>query len=117
MKKLIQGEADLIAEGKRVVSTMGGIETKLPAELSTARLGAIVTALEAKSAVVKNLRSELSAAVEAKDASMGELKEFLKRARAGAKAAFGDDSLEYERMGGKRLSERKKVTRKASPAS
>jgi len=37
----------------------------------------------------------------------------VKRARAWAKAVYGDDSDEYERFGGTRLSERK--TRRARP--
>jgi hypothetical protein len=117
MKKQIQGEADFIAEGKRLTAALVGIEAKLPVELTSARLSAIVTTLEANSSTVKRLRSEITAAIEAKDASMKEIKEFMKRAKAGAKAAFGDDSLEYERLGGKRMSERKKATKKTAAAA
>jgi hypothetical protein len=116
MKAQIQGEANIIAEGKRIQTALSGIESKLPSELSAARLGAIMTALEANASAVKDLKSELTAAIEAKNTSVGELKEFLKRAKAGAKAAFGDDSLEYERLGGKRMSERKKVVKKTAAA-
>jgi hypothetical protein len=37
----------------------------------------------------------------------------VKRVRAGVKANFGDDSSQYEMVGGTRLSERKTPTRKA----
>ena len=40
--------------------------------------------------------------------------EKLKRIRAGVKAAFGDDSQQYEMVGGKRMSERKPRARKAA---
>ena len=43
--------------------------------------------------------------------------EYVKRARAGAKARHGDDSYEYERFGGTRISERRrraKATRESS---
>jgi len=40
----------------------------------------------------------------------------LKRLRAGIKAAYGDDSSQYEMLGGTRRSERKKAVRKAPSA-
>ena len=39
--------------------------------------------------------------------------EKVKRVRAGIKANYGDDSSEYELVGGTRLSERKSPTRRA----
>jgi hypothetical protein len=111
------GEAGLLAEGRRVQAVLGGVEAKLPTDLGTARLAAILASFDANSSVVKSIKSDLAAAIEAKDTSMDELKEFLKRAKAGAKAAFGDDSLEYERLGGKRTSERKRKTSKTVSAT
>lgn len=40
-----------------------------------------------------------------------------KRVRSGIKGLYGDDSTEYEMAGGKRLSDRKKARRVASPSS
>ena len=40
----------------------------------------------------------------------------VKRMRSGVKAIYGDDSTEYELVGGTRLSERKSPTRKAVAA-
>ena len=37
----------------------------------------------------------------------------MKRIRTGVKAIYGDDSLEYERVGGKRASEIKRSPHKA----
>jgi hypothetical protein len=107
-------EADLMAEGRRVLAVLGGVEPKLPTDLNSARLTTILTSFDTTTSSVKSLKSDLAAAVEAKDTAMGELKEFLKRAKAGAKAAFGDDSLEYERLGGKRASERKRKSSKTA---
>ncbi len=39
----------------------------------------------------------------------------VKRLRAGIKASFGDDSMQYEMIGGKRLSDRKPVRRAQAP--
>jgi hypothetical protein len=41
----------------------------------------------------------------------------VKRVRNGVKANYGDDSSEYEMIGGTRTSERKTPTRKAKPAA
>jgi len=105
-------EADLMAEGRRVQTMLPSMDAQLPGELKAAKLASIMTTLDTNSAAVKSIKSDLTAAVEAKDASLDELKEFLKRAKAGAKAVFGDDSLEYERLGGKRTSERKRTSKK-----
>lgn len=39
----------------------------------------------------------------------------VKRVRAGIKASFGDDSMQYEMIGGKRLSDRKPARRAPAP--
>ena len=39
----------------------------------------------------------------------------VKRVRAGVKATFGDDSSQYEMIGGTRLSDRKSMRRTATP--
>jgi hypothetical protein len=39
-----------------------------------------------------------------------------KRIRGGVKAEFGDDANEYENVGGKRASDRKKPAAKSPPA-
>ncbi|MFL5804145.1 MAG: hypothetical protein ACJ8CR_20665 [Roseiflexaceae bacterium] len=49
-----------------------------------------------------------------RDEQLGAIWEMVKRARATIKGFYGDDSSEYELVGGKRLSERKKTTRKAA---
>ena len=63
--------------------------------------GEIVT-LEAK---LTNMRNERDAAYES-------IWDQAKRARMGIKVIYGDDSSQYEMVGGTRLSDRKPVTRK-----
>ncbi len=46
-----------------------------------------------------------------RDASHIKAWNYVKRGKAGFKSAFGDDSTEYERVGGTRRSNRKKPTR------
>ena len=54
-----------------------------------------------------SLNDQLTSARNDRDAARLALWNLVKRARSGAKAQYGDDSDEYERFGGTRLSERK----------
>ena len=91
---------------------LGEIETSLPGNLTATNLGELITQADEKVAELKRLRSQTTTAVEEKRDTFKQLNEFMKRVRSGAKSAFGDDSLEYERVGGRRTSERKKHARK-----
>lgn len=69
-----------------------------------AKVEAQMTSLENQMTDMRNQRQEAYASLWA----------MLKRVRAGVKASFGDDSSQYEMVGGTRLSERKSPTRKAT---
>jgi hypothetical protein len=73
----------------------------------TEPLLAQITALEAQLTNLRNQRDSLYLAMWEK----------VKRVRAGVKANFGDDSSQYEMVGGTRLSERKAPVRKAKAAA
>ena len=62
-----------------------------------------------------SLENQLTALCNQRDALQRSTWDKLKRARAGIKAAYGDDSSEFEMIGGTRLSDRKSPRR--SPAS
>jgi len=47
-----------------------------------------------------------------RDAALGSLWDKVKRVRSGVKAIYGNDSSQYEMIGGTRKSERKKAMRK-----
>ena len=51
-----------------------------------------------------------------RDAANQDLWDKVKRLRAGVKASYGDDSSQYEMVGGTRMSERKTARRTAIPA-
>lgn len=63
-----------------------------------------MNALEAQLTNLRNQRDALYVNVWAK----------VKRVRAGVKGIYGDDSSQYEMLGGTRLSERKPATRKSA---
>ena len=107
-----RNEAEKVAEAKRLHGELVGMDESLPGDLKADILGEMIDTLETEIAAVKKKKSELSAAIEAKNNSFKKLKDFFKRLKSGAKAVYGDDSLEYERVGGKRQSERKRPNRR-----
>ena len=85
-------------------------------DMTLAEFTTAFAALEAAEARIKGLEDQLiSARNEIIDARYG-LWDKVKRARSGAKSKHGDDSDEYERFGGTRMSERSK-SRKTEPAT
>ena len=66
-----------------------------------------INALDAQYTALRNQR----------DALLGEMWDKVKRVRASVKGLYGDDSSEYEMVGGTRKSERKAPTRKARPVT
>lgn len=61
-----------------------------------------------------SLETQLTNLRNQRDALYTAIWEKLKRVRAGVKANYGDDSSQYEMIGGTRKSERKSPTRKAA---
>jgi len=66
-----------------------------------------MTTLQTAEENLASAEAVLTDARNQRKAARHELWELVKRVRSGAKAQFGDDSNEYELVGGTRLSERK----------
>ncbi len=88
---------------------IGGLAlTTLEAELAQAMtLYVQIDSLEARFTDLRNQRDALGA----------ELWDKVKRVRTGVKSIFGDDSSQYEMMGGTRMSERKRPVRQEASTS
>jgi hypothetical protein len=107
---------NVIQQAQSVLGGWNQIATPVPAlgtltaaafttEVTTAStLDAQITALEAQLTDKRNQRDLLYAGVWDR----------VKRVRNAIKGIYGDDSSQYEIVGGKRLSERKRPTRKAA---
>jgi len=80
----------------------------LLADITQATL--LVSQMNTLEVQITNLRNQ-------RDALYTELWDKVKRVRGGVKANYGDDSSQYEMVGGTRLSERKTPVRKAKPAA
>ena len=106
-----KSEPRRVSEAKKIAVALPDIESYLSEDLTTANLTGIISDIEAGSAEIKKLKDNLAAAVDAKKKKLVELRVFMKRLRSGAKSAFGDDSLEYESVGGTRRSEYKSRTK------
>lgn len=63
---------------------------------------------------IDSLESQLTDARNQRDIHLADVWDMVKRVRTEVKAIYGDDSSEYEMVGGTRLSERKPIPRKIS---
>ena len=86
--------------------------TLLPAALTTD-----ITAVTALETQIAGLELQLTNARNQRDALYANIWDKVKRVRAGAKANYGDDSSQYEMMGGTRLSDRKSPVRRILSSS
>ena len=85
--------------------------TLLPANLTTD-----ITAATTLDTQITSLEVQLNNARNQRDSLYVTLWDKVKRVRAGAKANYGDDSSQYEMVGGKRMSDRK-MPRRSMPAA
>jgi hypothetical protein len=86
--------------------------TLLPASLTTD-----INAATTLDTQIASLEHQLTNARNQREVLYLGLWEKVKRVRAGAKANYGDDSSQYELVGGTRLSDRKSPSRRSVPAA
>ena len=98
---IVDGWAEINPELTFGDLTQAGLKEQLD---SVAPIESEIITLEAK---LTNLRNERDDAYEV-------IWDQAKRARMGIKVIYGDDSSQYEMVGGTRLSDRKPVARKAA---
>ena len=106
----------ILNEGRSIhdaVASLSGNAARALAE----PLAEAVASYEASFTEVARLNRERVSAVNRKAELRRELLEQVKRARAGVLSAFGDDSTEYQLVGRKRRSDRKRPVRKTPPSS
>ena len=80
--------------------------------LNTSALTTDITTSTALQVQITSLEIQLSELRHQRDSVNKSLWDKVKRVRAGVKANYGDDSSQYEMIGGTRMSERKPPTRK-----
>ncbi len=104
---------DVLQQAQTTLNAWNQISDKLTfGTLAPAALVADITAATTLEADMVKLEAQLTDKRNQRDALYTGIWDKVKRVRAGVKANYGDDSSQYEMIGGTRLSERKAPTRK-----
>jgi hypothetical protein len=104
---------DVIRQAQKVLSGWLQISTTLVfGTLTSATLTADVTAIAPLDAEINKLESQLNDKRIQREALCLSLWDKVKRVRSSVRGIYGDDSAQYELVGGKRMSERKPRARR-----
>src|SRR5215207_8704666 len=106
---------DVLQQAQNVLGGWNQI-TPLPAfgTLTAPLLTTEISAAAAFNSQIAALEAQLTDKRNQRDAAYVAVWDKVKRVRSAAKGIYGDDSSEYEMVGGTRLSERKSKARKAA---
>jgi len=108
----------VLEQAQSVIAAWNQIDAKVTfGTLTNAALTADITQANLLMSQMNVLEAQITNLRNQRDTLHAELWDKLKRVRNGVKANYGDDSSQYEMVGGTRLSERKSPTRKAKPAA
>jgi hypothetical protein len=108
---------DLLAQAKNVLSSWVQIDEQMAfGSFTTAALVTALNRAEGISNEIRSLETRLTDLRNQRDANQDEIRGIVKKVRQGVRYLFGDDSSQYEMVGGTRLSERKSP-RRAVPAN
>lgn len=106
---------DVLSKLKTAISIWKSIDPTLKiGRLSVAELEATLTHGEALRQEITSLETQLTDLRNKRDDVYGAGWKYITRLRSGIKAIYGDDSSEYEMVGGTRLSERKPRSRRVN---
>ena len=82
------------------------------ADLTADEFELLAVAAETERDGLESINAQADLKRDLRDASYGKLWSYVVRGKSGFKSTFGDNSMEYERVGGTRRSNRKKPERK-----
>ncbi len=109
--------SDILSQAKVVVDAWNQInKTMVFGDLTMTILTTDLSQAAPIEAQIINLETQLTDKRNQRDTLYQSIWEKVKRVRNGVKGIYGDDSSQYEMVGGTRLSERKSSTRKAVKA-
>jgi len=108
--------ADTLKQAQSILGAWNEIDPALAfGPISAADLSSEVAKVQVLQEKIIRQQIELVSLRNERDAASIDIWNKVKRARAGFKVIFGEDSSEYEMAGGTRSSDRKPIRRKASP--
>jgi hypothetical protein len=105
------------ADGENLVRVWDANTDLALGDVTRAQFKTMMTTYVASRATANDLRTQLTAAVNAVNDQSRTINDICVRARAGARAQFGPDSTQYDQLGGTRQSERKPRKKKAGGTS
>ena len=109
---------DLLQQAVDVQEAWNNIDDGLAyGTLTVGALATDITQMRSLDHSISNMESQLTELRNRREAVCLAAWDKVKRARAGVKATFGDDSTQYEMIGGTRLSDRKPVRRTPQPVA
>ena len=109
---------DVLEQAQSVLDAWNQIDDGLTyGTVTNATLTADITQATQLVSQMNTLEAQLTNMRNQRDALCVELWDKVKRVRSGVKANYGDNSSQYEMVGGTRLSERKSPTRKPTAAA
>jgi hypothetical protein len=109
---------DVVSQCQSISNAWAQIDMKLA--FGDLNIGSLAVDLEEAAklmADIDRLETTLVNKTNQRDELYARLWDQAKRIRAGIKATYGDDSSQYEMVGGTRISERKTPRRSATPAA
>ena len=105
---------DVLTQAQQVLVGWGQVSATLAfGTLNAAALTADINAASPLQAEIEKLEIQLADKRNQRDMLYNAMWDKVKRVRAGVKANYGDDSQQYEMVGGTRTSERKTRARRA----
>ena len=104
---------DVLEQAQSVLDAWNQIDPKVTfGDLTCEALSGDITQASSIQSQMNTLEAQLTDLRNQRDALYEAVWEKVKRVRAGVKGQYGDDSSQYEMVGGTRLSERKTPARK-----
>ncbi|MBM4345190.1 MAG: hypothetical protein FJ100_17610 [Deltaproteobacteria bacterium] len=102
----------VVTEARRLAGVVIKGKLKLPSGLTAEQMTKDADSAQKELDDIDQTKRSLTKKVTDKNKSIKGLRDVIKRLRNAVKGEYGDDSTEYESVGGKRLSERKPPVRK-----
>ena len=105
--------SNVLAQAQSVLVGWGQVSATLTfGTLNPAALTADITSASTLESEISTLEIQLADKRNQRDTVLNAAWDKVKRVRAGVKANYGDDSQQFEMVGGARISERKSPTRR-----
>ncbi len=105
-------DAASVLEARNVAKILEPMGERLPGDIRAGAVLAAAATLEATATELGEIDARRTVLINNRAAQRKALNDLLSRVKSGVRSVFGDDSNEYELVGGTRRSERKRPVRR-----